>query len=52
MRSEREIGEALNEVLEQMDQGGSKFPGLSYEEGAQAALDYVLGTTDAKPMDE
>jgi len=51
MRSQKEIEEALNEALQALEAGENPFPGLSYVEGVQAALDYVLQTTDAKPMD-
>lgn len=51
MRIQQEIEEAANEVLDQIDKGERKFPALSYEEGAQAAFDYVLGNTESKPMD-
>jgi len=31
---------------------GSKFPGMSYEDGVIAALEWVLGIVSTKPMDE
>lgn len=31
---------------------GSKWPALSYEEGVMATLQWVLGHTDEKPMED
>jgi len=32
-------------------EGGSRWPALSYEEGVQAALAWVLGDTDELPIE-
>lgn len=39
----------LEEAREQTFQGGSRFPGLSYEDGVVSALDWVLGNNDTIP---
>jgi hypothetical protein len=49
MRSETEIQDQASEALSIMDQG-SKVPGMSYEEGVHAALQWVLGDTDEPPI--
>lgn len=42
----------LAEVREQIDKGGSRFPGMSFEEGIAAALQWALGDTDEIPYTE
>lgn len=31
--------------------GTTRFPGMTYEEGVQTALNWVLGDTDIKPTE-
>ena len=33
----------IDECNDYIDDGGSKFPGMSYEEGVVAALEWALG---------
>lgn len=51
MRSEKEIHEQIDEAFESRDNGG-KFNGMSYEEGVIAALEWVLGNSPEKPIEE
>jgi hypothetical protein len=39
-------------VAEQIDQGGSRFPGMTYEQGVQAALDWLFGNVEDHPYEE
>ena len=32
------------------DENGSAWPGMSYEQGVRAALDWVLGNSDDPPI--
>jgi hypothetical protein len=47
-----------DEIYEQIDKAqkgmniGSKWPGMSYEEGVRAALDWVLGDAEEAPMED
>lgn len=51
-RSENEIADLENAAFEHLDQG-SKFPGMSYEQGILATLEWLGGQTDAiNPMDD
>jgi hypothetical protein len=50
MKAEREIEELIGRAVEQMD-SGSKFHGMSYEEGIEAALRWVLEEDDTDPME-
>lgn len=50
-RPRQDIERVLNEALEAIDAGDNPFPALSYSDGVQAALDWVLGNTDTEPME-
>ncbi len=53
MRSDAEIRRELGNMDPDAVAGsGSKFPGMSYEQGVDAALRWALGDTDERPMDE
>jgi hypothetical protein len=49
--SEEQIEEEINRALE-WEGKGSKFPGMTYEQGIRWALDWVLGNSDVRPMDD
>lgn len=46
-----EIDNVLNTCMEQMDEGGSRWPGMSYEQGVEAALRWVRGE-GPNPLDD
>lgn len=49
-RTEGEVCELLNQVDEREWEGeGSRFPGMSYEQGIMEALRWVIGDTDEYP---
>lgn len=52
MRQQSEIDDVIGRATEGMEEGGSRFPGMSYEEGVLAALDWVTGNADDDPMEE
>ena len=41
--TQTEIDEALNRCAEQFDEGGSAYPGMTYEQGVQYAIDWLQG---------
>lgn len=47
-----QIDDVLNATVEQIDEGGSKFPGMSYEDGVQNGIMWVLGQNTSNPMDD
>ena len=49
LRSEQEVDNVHNEALNAMDKG-TKFPGMSYEEGIDAAIRWMRGDTEVHPM--
>ena len=51
MRSQEEIDAQLNKATDGIDEG-SKWPGMSYEQGVQAALLWVTGGWNDKPMED
>ena len=49
MRPQAEIDEQMDQATEAR---GSRWPGMSYEEGVEAALSWVCGLTDDLPMSD
>ena len=46
--TEKEIDAVLDECAEYS--GSSKFPGMTYEEGVEAAIRWMLGEESVSPM--
>lgn len=51
VRTQREINEQLD-LAHKYSEEGSKYFGLSYEEGLIAMYDWLVGNTDDLPMEE
>lgn len=51
MRSEREVEGMLDKAAKR-SHGRSKFPGMSYEEGARAALEWVVDEAESDPLED
>ena len=49
--SENEVNDVLNRCADQTDEGGSRWPGMSYEQGVEAAIRWMQGDGE-NPMDE
>lgn len=49
-QSNDEIDDVLGKTID--EGGGSRWPGMSYEQGVEAALLWVTGQTDENPMAE
>lgn len=47
--TEDQINEQIDEASDGID-SGSRWPGMSYEQGVKAALDWVLGNEELAPM--
>ncbi|MBQ8969212.1 MAG: hypothetical protein IJ064_05730 [Bacteroidaceae bacterium] len=41
--SENEINDVLNQCIDIEDECGSKWPGMSYEQGVRAAIEWMQG---------
>jgi hypothetical protein len=50
VRSEQEINDLLNEVAKYRN-NGSKFSGMSYEDGLQAMFDWLTEASEENPME-
>ena len=50
--TEEEIENVISRVSSVIDEGGSIFPGMSYEEGVKMALEWATGQTDEHPLDD
>lgn len=51
-RTDEEIDAVLNKASEQEDKGTSRWPGMSYEQGLRAAIDWLTGASDDNPMED
>ena len=50
-RSITAIEDQIALTMPSMDRGGSGVPGMTYEQGVQAALTWATGESDEAPMD-
>ena len=46
-----DIDQQLDIAMKQVDAGGSLFPGMSYEEGVNNTLSWMLGDYSDPPLD-
>ena len=46
-----EINDVINECSDLENEGTSKYPGMTYEQGVKAGIDWATGETDNNPMD-
>ncbi len=51
-RMDGEVNELLNQVEMKINEGGSRFPGMSYEQGIRDALMWAIGDNDDYPYPE
>jgi len=51
VRTEEEIDEVNNRIMEAMVEG-TKFSGMTYEEGCQYMLQWLIGEIDEDPMEQ
>ena len=51
MRSVNEIEEQIGKALDSTADHGTQWPGMTFEEGVDAALSWALGHIDEAPMD-
>lgn len=50
--SEDEINEVLNRVQEKNAEGGTRYRGMTFEQGVEAGIQWVRGDTDENPYPE
>ncbi len=51
VRTEKEIDMMLNRCVDNIDEGTSESPGMSYEQGIIAAYEWLTGQTNDYPFD-
>jgi len=51
IRSSDEIDELMNQCANAEDEGGSKFFGMTYEQGIQAAIDWLTEEDQPEPLE-
>ena len=51
-RTEDEINDVLNRCIESEEKGESQWPGMTYEQGVKAALEWVQGYGEHPLEDE
>ncbi|QNJ55558.1 hypothetical protein SEA_PHINKY_67 [Microbacterium phage Phinky] len=49
--TESEIDDALNDANDSIDEGTSRWPGMTYEQGVAAALNWIHND-DVSPFEE
>jgi predicted secreted Zn-dependent protease len=47
---DEDIDTQLNRASDQFDKGGSRYPGMSYEQGVRDAIDWINGQSDDPPL--
>ena len=52
VRTSEEVNSVIDAAAVMVERGRSKFPGMTYEEGVRAALDWILGNIDDHPMED
>jgi hypothetical protein len=52
VRTQEEVNQQLDKVNDNINKGISKYPGMTYEEGIRAAIDWMSGESDEPPMDD
>lgn len=51
MRTDREVGVVIDKTWER-EELGSSVPGMTYEQGVRAGIEWLLGHVDDNPMDD
>lgn len=51
-RPQEQIDDVVNDAWDSINEGTSRYPGMSYEDGVRAALDWVTGEVDENPFEE
>jgi hypothetical protein len=52
VRTDEAIDDQIGELFAMIDQGKSRYPGMTYEEGAIAMYDWLCGNLEDKPMED
>ena len=50
-RTDEETNDLLNKCDEQENKGGSAYPGMTYEQGIRAGINWIVGNQDENPLE-
>ena len=50
-RTQQEVDKLLDACHDQENKGGSKFRGMSYEQGIATGIEWLLGDVEENPLD-
>jgi hypothetical protein len=51
-RTKEEVDELLNDLAESVDSGERRFPGMSYEQGIEVGIRWLIGEVDDHPYED
>ena len=51
IRTEQQINEQLDKASQIINNDGTHYPGMSYEQGIQAMYDWLVGDTEDTPIE-
>lgn len=51
-RSRQEVDKLLNFAADCTDNGRSPYPGMTYEQGVEAGIRWLIGESDDPPFDD
>jgi hypothetical protein len=51
-RTDDEVDAQLNLAMESANSGRSRWPGMSYEQGVDAAIRWLIGDVEDPPMED
>jgi predicted secreted Zn-dependent protease len=51
VRKEEEVDDLLNKCSDQINDGGSKYPGMTYEQGIEAAIRWLTDDQWENPLE-
>lgn len=52
LRTQEEIDELLNQCADSEEDGRSKYPGMTYEQGIQAAIRWLTEQGEPQPLED
>lgn len=52
VRTEQEVQDLLDQCMNAEVTGSSNYPGMNYEQGIKAGIEWIIGDTDDHPIDD
>jgi hypothetical protein len=51
-RTTKQIDDLISKCWDQENEGGSKYPGMTFEQGIKEAIDWITGNQDETPLED